>query len=298
MGKLSRQNLIGKLFCSFFEQTRAKPLGYGVHHMAEKAASRAIETLSGFPLSASARLKNYVATRWYRAPELCGSFFSNYTPAMDIWSIGFIFAELLTGKPLFLERNVVHELDIMTDFLGTPSPEALARARRYLSSMRKKKPIPFSHRFPNASPFALRLLKRMLAFEPKDWPSAEENLAKVEKEPSAQPVTKMEFEFQRRRIMKEDVRELTYREILEYHPQMLKEHLDGTEPIDLTYPSICDGCGPTVQWDREDRTCHEVGLMGTDMKQKQGNALQFHSTQANTKLPHKRTRKTPVKENQ
>lgn len=48
------------------------------------------------------------------------------------------------------------------------------KARRYLSSMRKKKPIPFSHRFPNADPLALRLLERMLAFEPKDRPTAEE----------------------------------------------------------------------------------------------------------------------------
>lgn len=48
------------------------------------------------------------------------------------------------------------------------------KARRYLSSMRKKKPVPFSQKFPNADPLALRLLERMLAFEPKDRPSAEE----------------------------------------------------------------------------------------------------------------------------
>ncbi|WZZ62042.1 hypothetical protein YC2023_062149 [Brassica napus] len=50
-----------------------------------------------------------------------------YTPAIDIWSIGCIFAEMLTGKPLFLGKNVVHQLDIMTDLLGTPSPEAISR---------------------------------------------------------------------------------------------------------------------------------------------------------------------------
>ncbi|XP_061976077.1 mitogen-activated protein kinase 15-like isoform X2 [Populus nigra] len=196
---------------------------------------------------------DYVATRWYRAPELCGSFFSKYTPAIDIWSIGCIFAELLTGKPLFPGKNVVHQLDLMTDLLGTPSPEAIARvrnekARRYLSSMRKKKPIPFSQKFPNADPLALRLLERMLAFEPKDRPTAEEaladpyfkGLAKVEREPTAQPVTKMEFEFERRRITKEDVRELIYREILEYHPKMLKECLDGSEPTGFMYPSAVD----------------------------------------------------------
>ncbi|KAI3880355.1 hypothetical protein MKW92_044160 [Papaver armeniacum] len=143
---------------------------------------------------------DYVATRWYRAPELCGSFFSKYTPAIDIWSIGCIFAEILTGKPLFPGKNVVHQLDLMTDLLGTPSGDAIARvrnekARRYLSGMRRKKPIPFSHKFPNADPLALRLLEKMLAFEPKDRPNAEEaladpyfrGLAKVEREPSAQP---------------------------------------------------------------------------------------------------------------
>ncbi|ONK78227.1 uncharacterized protein A4U43_C02F15940 [Asparagus officinalis] len=192
---------------------------------------------------------DYVATRWYRAPELCGSFFSKYTPAIDIWSIGCIFAELLTGKPLFPGKNVVHQLDIMTDLLGTPSAEAIARvrnekARRYLSSMRRKKPVPFSQKFPNADPLALRLLERMLAFEPKDRPTAEEaladpyfrNIAKVEREPSAQPVTKMEFEFERRRITKEDVRELIYREILEYHPKLLKEFLEGSESTGFMYP--------------------------------------------------------------
>ncbi|KAL6293318.1 hypothetical protein ACE6H2_001460 [Prunus campanulata] len=196
---------------------------------------------------------DYVATRWYRAPELCGSFFSKYTPAIDVWSIGCIFAELLTGKPLFPGKNVVHQLDLMTDLLGTPSAEAIARvrnekARRYLSSMRKKKQIPFSHKFPNADPLALRLLEKMLAFEPKDRPTAEEaladpyfkGLAKVEREPSAQPVTKMEFEFERRRITKEDVRELIYRETLEYHPKMLKEYLEGSEPTGFMYPSAVD----------------------------------------------------------
>ncbi|KAI8003168.1 Mitogen-activated protein kinase 16 [Camellia lanceoleosa] len=196
---------------------------------------------------------DYVATRWYRAPELCGSFFSKYTPAIDIWSIGCIFAELLTGKPLFPGKNVVHQLDLMTDLLGIPSPESIARirnekARRYLSSMRRKRPIPFCQKFPNADPRALCLLEKMLAFDPKDRPSAEEaladpyfkNLARVDRESSAQPVTKMEFDFERRRVTKEDVREQIYREILEYHPNMLKEHLEGAEPTGFMYPSAVD----------------------------------------------------------
>lgn len=48
------------------------------------------------------------------------------------------------------------------------------KARRYLNNMRKKQPIPFTNKFPNVDPLALKLLERLLAFDPKDRPSAEE----------------------------------------------------------------------------------------------------------------------------
>lgn len=196
---------------------------------------------------------DYVATRWYRAPELCGSFYSKYTPAIDIWSIGCIFAEVLTGKPLFPGKNVVHQLDLMTDLLGTPSMDTISRvrndkARRYLTSMRKKQPVSFAQKFPNADPLSLKLLERLLAFDPKDRPTAEEaladpyfkGLAKSEREPSCKSISKMEFEFERRRVTKEDLRELIFREILEYHPQLRKDYLNGVERTNFLYPSAVD----------------------------------------------------------
>ncbi|KAB2605437.1 mitogen-activated protein kinase 19-like [Pyrus ussuriensis x Pyrus communis] len=193
---------------------------------------------------------DYVATRWYRAPELCGSFFSKYTPAIDIWSIGCIFAEVLTGKPLFPGKSVIHQLDLITDLLGTPPLETISgvrneKARKYLMEMRRKPPVPFTQKFPKADPLALCLLQRLLAFDPKDRPTAEQaladpyfkGLAKVEREHSCQPISKMEFEFERRRVIKEDIRELIYREILEYHPQLLKDYMNGTEGTSFMYPS-------------------------------------------------------------
>ncbi|XP_028052853.1 mitogen-activated protein kinase 19-like isoform X3 [Camellia sinensis] len=193
---------------------------------------------------------DYVATRWYRAPELCGSFFSKYTPAIDIWSVGCVFAEVLTGKPLFPGKNIVHQLDLITDLLGTPSSDTISvvqneKSRRYLTSMRKKQPVPFSEKIPNADPLALRLLQRLLAFDPKDRPTAEEaladpyfkGLAKVEREPSCQPISKLEFEFERRRVTEEEIRKLIFREILEYHPQLLKYYLAGNEGANFLYPS-------------------------------------------------------------
>ncbi|KFK38826.1 hypothetical protein AALP_AA3G165500 [Arabis alpina] len=193
---------------------------------------------------------DYVATRWYRAPELCGSFCSKYTPAIDIWSIGCIFAEVLLGKPLFPGKSVSHQLDLITDLLGTPKSETIAgvrneKARKYMGEMRKKTPVPFTQKFPNADPLALRLLQRLLAFDPKDRPTASEALAdpyfkglsRVEREPSCQPISKMEFEFERRRLTKDDIRELIYREILEYHPQLFKDYMNGSEGSSFLYPS-------------------------------------------------------------
>ncbi|XP_022980472.1 mitogen-activated protein kinase 19-like [Cucurbita maxima] len=194
---------------------------------------------------------DYVATRWYRAPELCGSFCSKYTPAIDIWSIGCIFAEVLIGKPLFPGKSVAHQLELITDLLGTPSLEIIAgvrneKARKYLTEMRKKSPVPFSQRFPNADPAAIRLLQRLLAFDPKDRPSAVEaladpyfkGLAKVDREPSCQPIARVEFEFERRKLTKDDIRELLYREILEYHPQIREDYLNRAETTKLLYPSV------------------------------------------------------------
>ncbi|KAH7439003.1 hypothetical protein KP509_04G041000 [Ceratopteris richardii] len=199
---------------------------------------------------------DYVATRWYRAPELCGSFFSKYTPAIDIWSIGCIFAEILTGKPLFPGKSVVHQLELITDVLGTPHPDVVGRvrnekARRYLSSMPKKSPVNFTQKFPNANPLAVRLLEKLLAFDPKDRPSAEEaladpyfrNLAKVEREPSAQPISKLEFEFERQRVTKDDIRKLIYREVsllflVLFTLLSFSSHYSGRSPIaDLGIPS-------------------------------------------------------------
>ncbi|XP_078431023.1 mitogen-activated protein kinase 9-like isoform X2 [Wolffia australiana] len=196
---------------------------------------------------------DYVATRWYRAPELCGSFYSNYTPAIDIWSIGCIFAELLTGRPLFPGRSVSHQLELITDLLGTPSAVSISKIRnekanKYLRNMRKKDPIPFSKKFPNVDRLALHLLEGLLAFDPKDRLSAEEalahpyfhGLANVNFEPVMKPIPQSEFDFEKKKLNKDDVRELIYCEILEYHPQIRKEYNCGEDLTSFLYPSGVD----------------------------------------------------------
>ncbi|KAI3985153.1 hypothetical protein MKX01_027239 [Papaver californicum] len=96
--------------------------------------------------------------------------------------------------------------------------------------MRRKQLVPFAQKVPNADPIALRLLERLLAFDPEDRPTYAEaladpyfrGLAKVETEPSCQAISKLEFEFERRRVSKEDIQELIFREILRVSSTTIK----------------------------------------------------------------------------
>ena len=52
---------------------------------------------------------NEVVTLWYRAPDvLLGS--NLYTTSIDMWSIGCIFAEMCSGRPLFIGNDVDDQL--------------------------------------------------------------------------------------------------------------------------------------------------------------------------------------------
>ncbi|KAJ2229046.1 mitogen activated protein kinase [Coemansia sp. RSA 485] len=126
-------------------------------------------------------MTEYVATRWYRAPEIMLSFLS-YTKAIDIWSVGCIFAELLGGKPLFKGRDYVDQLNQILQLLGTPEDATLSRigserAQMYIRSLPYMPKVPWVRIFPNATPLALDLLERLLDFDPSTRITIDEILA-------------------------------------------------------------------------------------------------------------------------
>ncbi|PWN19795.1 Pkinase-domain-containing protein [Microstroma glucosiphilum] len=148
-------------------------------------------------------MTEYVATRWYRAPEIMLSF-QNYTTAIDVWSVGCILAELLGGKPIFKGRDYVDQLNQILHYLGTPSEETLRRvgsprAQEYIRSLPYKQRIPFSTLYPNANPLALDLLEKMLAFDPALRISCEEALQHpylaVWHDPIDEPLCPRKFDF-------------------------------------------------------------------------------------------------------
>ncbi|KAG8907431.1 hypothetical protein FRC01_007677, partial [Tulasnella sp. 417] len=137
-------------------------------------------------------LTEYVATRWYRAPEIMLSF-KRYGTAIDVWSIGCILAELLGGKPIFkgkeyaffvvwLPRQLdslgtycsyVDQLNLILKVLGTPEERTMQRigsekAQAYIRSLPFKPKTKMSDHFPNADPLAIDLLEKMLTFDPSD----------------------------------------------------------------------------------------------------------------------------------
>jgi cyclin-dependent kinase 2 len=63
-----------------------------------------------------------VVTLWYRAPEiLLGS--CHYSTPVDVWSVGCIFAEMVTQRPLFPGDSEIDELFRIFRLLGTPTEE-------------------------------------------------------------------------------------------------------------------------------------------------------------------------------
>lgn len=75
----------------------------------------------GLLLGAGENYTDYVATRWYRAPELLVGDTSYSTP-VDVWAIGCVFAELVRGEALWPGRSDVDQLFLIRKTLGDLLP--------------------------------------------------------------------------------------------------------------------------------------------------------------------------------
>uniref|UniRef100_A0A8C2WYU3 Mitogen-activated protein kinase 15 n=1 Tax=Cyclopterus lumpus TaxID=8103 RepID=A0A8C2WYU3_CYCLU len=131
--------------------------------------------------SGNPALTEYVATRWYRAPEiLLGS--TRYTKGVDMWSLGCILGEMLLGKALFPGTSTINQIEKIMIAIPHPSPEdILAIKSEYGSSiiqrMLLKPQVPLEDLLqPSAPPDALDLLRTLLVFNPDKRLTAEQAL--------------------------------------------------------------------------------------------------------------------------
>jgi len=130
------------------------------------------------------RLTQLVVTLWYRAPELLlGT--EEYGFEIDVWSIGCIFAELLTREPVFQGKNEVGQLSAIFNLLGTPTRESWPEFRSLpnakalhplLSNSQSSKSNLTASKFPYLTKAGLRLLLSTLSLDPNGRPSASQIL--------------------------------------------------------------------------------------------------------------------------
>jgi len=116
-------------------------------------------------------LTEYVATRWYRAPEiLLGS--TKYTKAVDMWSIGCIIGEMIVGKAIFPGTSTLNQIERLLELTGKPKTEDVEALEsqlswNILSSINVTKRKSFHQLFVGASEECLDLIKKLLVFNPK-----------------------------------------------------------------------------------------------------------------------------------
>ena len=64
-------------------------------------------------------MTEYIATRWYRAPEiLVGSAY--YTKAIDVWGLGCLIGEIFKGKPIFPGTSTINQMERILAWTGFP----------------------------------------------------------------------------------------------------------------------------------------------------------------------------------
>jgi mitogen-activated protein kinase 15 len=126
------------------------------------------------------KLTDYVATRWYRAPEiLLGS--TKYSKAVDMWSVGCIIGELIVGKPLFPGTSTLNQIERVLELTGKPTSDDMEsmnsqHTQTILSSITSLKKKSYHSVFAGANEAAIDLIKKLLSFNPNNRPSADEAL--------------------------------------------------------------------------------------------------------------------------
>ncbi|XP_032058914.1 mitogen-activated protein kinase 14 [Aythya fuligula] len=177
-------------------------------------------------------MTGYVATRWYRAPEIMLNWM-HYNQTVDIWSVGCIMAELLTGRTLFPGTDHIDQLKLILRLVGTPGPELLKKissesARNYIQSLSYMPKMNFENVFIGANPLAVDLLEKMLVLDTDKRITAAEALAHAyfaqyhdpDDEPVADPYDQS---FESRELEIEEWKSLTYDEVISFVPPPLDQ---------------------------------------------------------------------------
>jgi len=119
-----------------------------------------------------------VVTLWYRCPEVLLGM-KRYSCGIDTWSIGCIFAEMVTKKPIFQGDSEIDEIFKIFQILGTPSNaewEGVEELPDYKNAFPKWKPKNLKDLLPDMEPAGIDLLQKFLIYSPASRMSARKAL--------------------------------------------------------------------------------------------------------------------------
>ncbi|XP_063519402.1 mitogen-activated protein kinase 12 isoform X12 [Pongo pygmaeus] len=200
LGKLMKHEKLGEDRIQFLVYQMLKGLRYihaaGIIHRDLKPGNLAVNEDCelkildfGLARQADSEMTGYVVTRWYRAPEVILNWM-RYTQteltrasiSVDIWSVGCIMAEMITGKTLFKGSDHLDQLKEIMKVTGTPPAEFVQRlqsdeAKNYMKGLPELEKKDFASILTNASPLAVNLLEKMLVLDAEQRVTAAEALA-------------------------------------------------------------------------------------------------------------------------
>jgi mitogen-activated protein kinase 1/3/mitogen-activated protein kinase 6 len=180
-------------------------------------------------------MTEYVCTRWYRAPEVLCSW-THYTSAIDVWSIGCIFAEMYRRQPLYAGHSTQQQLEHIIKMLGTPAAAEVSnisneKCKNFIETFSEQDGEDFDKVFSDMPESGRSLLQLILRWDPEARCTCEdalehaylENLHCPEDEPVREPLYSNDFEFERREVTTEVLRDEIFRETLYYYPALLEQ---------------------------------------------------------------------------
>ncbi|XP_018102014.1 mitogen-activated protein kinase 13 isoform X4 [Xenopus laevis] len=198
----------------------------------------------GLARHADAEMTGYVVTRWYRAPEVILNWM-HYNKTVDIWSVGCIMGEMLTGKTLFKGKDYLDQLTQILKVIGVPGPEFIQKledmaAKKYIQSLPKIPKKEFPLLFPNASDLG------KLSTHDKRFGEIEDAVSQEETIDSLSRIDSLEKQTQELKLKLDDLENRSRRNNLRfinipdsYQNDSLYALISKTIPLKLGLPQEC-----------------------------------------------------------